>query len=100
MKRTVLLLSISVLAVVILASVQLAEAQQAVKVYRIGVLISAAFGVATEPFLDGFRQGLRELGYVEGKNFVLEIRWAEAKRDRVANLAAELVRLKVDIIVA
>jgi len=93
-------LSISVLAVLILASVQLAEAQQAVKVYRIGVLISAAFGVATEPFLDGFRQGLRELGYVEGKNFVLEIRWAEAKRDRVANLAAELVRLKVDIIVA
>ncbi len=77
-----------------------AEAQQAGKVYRIGVLISASPGVATEPFLDGFRQGLRELGYVEGKNVVLEIRWGEGKRDRVANLAAELVRLKVDIIVA
>ncbi len=86
-----------------------AEAQKAGKVYRIGFLISAsAEGIgsesenydATEHFIDAFRQGLRELGYVEGKNFVLEIRWAEAKRDRVANLAAELVRLKVDIIVA
>ncbi len=77
-----------------------AEAQQAGKVYRIGVLMSAASSVATEPFLDGFRQGLRELGYVEGKNIVLEIRFGATKRDRVANLAAELVRLKVDIIVA
>ena len=77
-----------------------AEAQQAGKVHRIGVLISASPGVATEPFLDGFRQGLRELGYVEGKNFVFEIRWGEMKRDRISNLAAELVRLKVDIIVA
>ena len=86
-----------------------AEAQQAGKVYRIGFLISAsAEGIgsesenydATEHFIDAFRQGLRELGYVEGKNFVLEIRWGEAKRDRLSNLAAELVRLKVDLIVA
>ncbi len=100
MKRTMLILSIFLLATLISGWVNLAGAQQAGKVYRMGVLISAAPGVATEPFLDGFRQGLRELGYVEGKNFVLEIRWGEAKRDRLPNLAAELVRLKVDIIVA
>jgi putative ABC transport system substrate-binding protein len=99
-KRIVLLLSILVLATLILGWVNLAEAQQAGKVYRIGVLITASPGFWSEPFLDGFRQGLRELGYVEGKNVVLEIRYGESKRDRVANLAAELVRLKVDVIVA
>ncbi len=100
---------ISTLALALLAAPLPAEAQQAGKVYRIGFLISAsAEGIgsesenydATEHFIDAFRQGLRELGYVEGKNFVLEIRWGEAKRDRLPNLAAELVRLKVDLIVA
>ena len=51
------------------------------------------------PFTDAFRQGMRELGYVEGKNFVLEIRGGGAELDRLSDLAAELVRLKVDIIV-
>jgi len=55
---------------------------------------------AMAPFIDAFRQGLRELGYTEGKNIVLEIRGGEAKPDRVSDLAAELVGLKVDIIVA
>jgi len=96
--RTIVL--VSTLALGLLAGLSPTEAQQARKVYRIGVLISATSGVATEPFLDGFRQGLRELGYVEGKNVVLEIRFRKVKRDRVANLAAELVRLKIDIIVA
>jgi putative ABC transport system substrate-binding protein len=77
-----------------------AKAQQEGKVHRIGVLISVSPSVGAEPFLEGFRQGLGELGYVEGKNVVLEIRFGESKRDRVANLAAELVRLKVDILVA
>ena len=76
-----------------------AQAQQAGKVHRIGFLLSASTSV-TESYIDAFRQGLRELGYVEGKNFVLEIRWGEGKRDRISNLAVELVRLKVDIIVA
>ncbi len=72
---------IPILAIVIRASVHVAEAQQAGKVYRIGVLISAAFGVATEPFLDGFRQGLRELGYVEGKTSSLKS--AGARRNAI-----------------
>lgn len=100
---------ILVLAFVILTSGRPTEAQQAGKVPRIGFLISAsAEGIgsksenydATLRFIGAFRRGLRELGYVEGKNFVLEIRWGEAKRDRLSNLAAELVRLKVDLIVA
>ncbi len=67
MKRIVLLLSISVLAVVILASVQLAEAQQPGKVYRIGYL-SVREADREKHLLAAFHQGLRELGYVEGKN--------------------------------
>ena len=48
---------------------------------------------------EAFRQGLRELGYVEGKNIIIELRYAEGKLDRLRDLAAELVRLKVDVIV-
>jgi putative ABC transport system substrate-binding protein len=91
------------LALVLLAAPLPAEAQQAGKVYRIGFL---AFGhrpvgkfVTTSP-LSAFRQSLRELGYVEGQNLVLEKRWAEAHLDRLLVLANELVRLKVDVIVA
>jgi putative tryptophan/tyrosine transport system substrate-binding protein len=75
------------------------EAQQSGKISRIGLLISPA---ATEmaPFIDAFRQGLRDLGYIEGKNIVLEIRGGGAEFDRISGLVAELVSLKVDIIVA
>ena len=83
-------------AVVLLALEVTAEAQQPKKVPRIGFL--AAIGRTTAR-IDAFRQGLRELGYVEGKNIVIEWRYAEGKRERLAELAAELVRLKVDIIV-
>jgi len=75
------------------------EAQQPGKIPRIGLLISVSSD-HTVPFIDAFRQGLRELGYIEGKNIVLEIRGGEAELARIADLAAELVRLKVDIIVA
>jgi putative ABC transport system substrate-binding protein len=75
------------------------NAQQPKKVPRIGLLVGASTAVAA-PWIDAFLQSLRELGYVEGKNIVLEIRGAEATPDRVSDLAAELVRLKVDIIVA
>jgi putative ABC transport system substrate-binding protein len=69
------------------------------KIPRVGFLISPS-SAEMAPFIDAFRQGLRELGYVEGKNLVLEIRGGGAEFARIADLAAELVRLKVDIIVA
>jgi putative ABC transport system substrate-binding protein len=86
-----------VLTFLFLVTVHLAQAQQPGNVHRIGLLISASDVIG--PFTDAFRQGLRDLGYVEGKNFVLEIRGGEAEPDRLYDLAAELVRLKVDIIV-
>ena len=82
--------------VAVLAAPLAAEAQP-VKVPRIGVL---RVGTAPDPNVEGFRRGLRELGYVEGQNVVIEYRWAEGKADRLPALAAELVRLKVDVIVA
>jgi putative ABC transport system substrate-binding protein len=74
-----------------------ARAQQAGKVYRVGFLgdSPAAFAVRTE----AFRQGLRDLGYLEGRNITIEYRWAEGKPERMRELAEELVRLKVDIII-
>src|SRR5688572_18064503 len=73
-------------------------AQQPKKVSRIGYL-QAPPSSAVAPRTDAFRQGLRELGYIEGKDIVIEYRYAEGKPDRIPALAAELVRLKVDIIV-
>jgi putative ABC transport system substrate-binding protein len=74
-----------------------AEAQQAAKIVRIGFLST---NLAASPHLpEAFRQGLRDLGYVEGRNVVIEIRDAEGKVDRLPALAAELVALKVDVIV-
>ena len=73
-------------------------AQQPAKVARIGFL-EASTPSAIAARIDAFRQGLRELGYVEGKNIVIDYRYAEGKFDRLSALAAELVNLKVDIIV-
>ena len=73
-------------------------AQQPTKIPRIGYLIAASLSAASGR-IEAFRQGLRELGYVEGKNIVIEWRSAEGKFDRLPALAAELVRLKVDVIV-
>jgi putative ABC transport system substrate-binding protein len=87
-----------VMSIVALASVHLAEAQQAKKVPRIGFLLASSLS-ANSARIEALRQGLRELGYVEGKNIVIEYRYAEGKLDRLPALAAELVRLKVDIIV-
>ena len=74
-----------------------AQAQPA-KIPRIGYL-GATSPAATAARLDAFKQGLRELGYVEGKSIVIDYRWAEGKLDRIPALAAELVRLNVDVIV-
>jgi ABC-type uncharacterized transport system substrate-binding protein len=83
---------------VALAAPLAAEAQQPEKLYRIGMLerTSTAINGAN---VDSFRQGLRDLGYVEGKHFVIEYRSADGRDDRYPGLAAELVRLKVDLIV-
>ncbi len=75
-----------------------AEAQQPTKIPRIGFL-SGGFPSTNSARHEAFRQGLRELGYVEGKNIVVEYRYAEVKADRERELAAELARLKVDVIV-
>jgi len=75
-----------------------AEAQQPTKIPRMGFL-SPSSPSALAARYEAFRQGLRELGYVEGENLVIESRYAEGKQDRVPALAAELVRLKVDVIV-
>src|SRR5512132_2582444 len=85
----------------LLAAPLAAEGQQAGKVFRIGVLGNVPL---TDPegarVWGAFIQGLRELGYVEGKNVTIEWRSSEGKYERLPELAAELVRLKVDIIVA
>ena len=75
-----------------------AEAQQPIKVPRIGYLITSLSAAAAST--DAFRQGLRELGYAEGRNIIVEWRSDEGKRDRQRALVAELLRLKVDVIVA
>jgi len=82
----------------LLAPCSAAEAQQPGKIARIGYLTGPSLSANTER-IEAFRQGLRELGYAEGKNIVIEWRSAEGKLDRLPALAAELVRLKVDVIV-
>src|SRR5262249_21119938 len=78
-----------------------AEAQQPGKGYRIGVLGPGSAAEALNVMrLENLRLGLREVGYVEGRNLTLEVRWAEGRPERLTDLAAELVRLPVDLIVA
>jgi putative tryptophan/tyrosine transport system substrate-binding protein len=74
------------------------EAQQPAKVFRIGLLGATSPSVESVR-IEAFRQSLRELGYVEDKNIVIQYRWAEENVDRLPDLAAELVRLNVDVIV-
>ena len=96
MKKQILALALSALLFVFGA---LVEAQQPTKIPRIGLLITSS-AAATASFVDALQQGLRELGYVEGKNIAIERRFAELKFDRLPDLATELVGLKVDVIVA
>jgi putative ABC transport system substrate-binding protein len=91
-------LSSILIAVVLLAVGVIAEAQQAGKIFRIGFLDnSTASGSAVR--LEAFRQELSKLGWIEGKNITIEYRFAEQKVERLPELAADLVRLKVDVIV-
>jgi putative ABC transport system substrate-binding protein len=84
-----------VLLALILANIHIADAQQPKKIPRIGYLT----GVGSAPN-EAFLQGLRDLGYVEGKNILIEFRTTEGKSERRPELAAELVQLRVDVIVA
>src|SRR5437588_1315531 len=93
MKKGTLTLFIS--ATLVLAPAYLAHAQKQASIPRIGVLL---LGAPPNANLDAFVQGLRELGYIDGKNILIEYRYAEGKEDRLPELATELVRLKVDAI--
>jgi putative ABC transport system substrate-binding protein len=83
-------------ALLLLAGSVPAQAQQAEKIYRIGFISSDSR--STVP-VDAFRQGLKEAGYVEGKNFIIEARYWEGRAERAPDLVADLLRLKVDVLV-
>ena len=83
----------------ILATIHLAEAQQSAKVPRIGFLSAVSSASIPRNRITAFQQGLRELGYVEGKNIIIEYRFADGKQDRLKEIVAELLRLKVAVIV-
>ena len=89
-----------ILALALLVAPLAAEAQQPTHVHRIGVLSGLGTTPGRDPFVEAFLEGMRALGYVEGQNLVLEYRGAEGQYERFPALAAELVRLQVDVIVA
>src|SRR5262245_27322299 len=90
-------LLVALVAVLILAVVQTVGAQQPKKIPRIGYLVGPSSAGSAR--YEAFREGLRELGYVDGKNIIIEWRSDEGNRDRARALVAELLRLKVDVIV-
>jgi len=100
MKSRKALISI-IFALVLFVAPLVGDAQPPRKVPRIGYLSESSLGSAgpASPAITGFQIGLRELGYIDGKNIVIEYRFTEGKRGRLPELAAELARLKVDIIV-
>src|SRR5215472_3452981 len=89
---------ICLFAATLLSTAHLAEAQQPMKIPRIGILLGGSSFLSVR--VEAFRQGLKELGYIEGRNVVIEHRYAEGKADRLPALAAELMGLQVDVIVA
>jgi putative ABC transport system substrate-binding protein len=96
MKKTIVLVAVAIL---MLASIHLAEAQQSEQKFRVSYL-SAGVAVARKPYLDAFRLGMRDFGFVEGQNLILKTRFAEGKFDRLPALAQELAQLKPDVILA
>ena len=85
---------------ILLAICPSAKAQRPKKIPRIGYLSGAGDPSNPGPNVEAFRRGLQELGYIEGKNILVEYRYIEGKRDRVPSLVAELVQLKVDVLVS
>jgi putative ABC transport system substrate-binding protein len=97
MKARIFALALSAMFLVFCVS---AQAQQPTRIPRIGFLVNGSVSdPATALRLDAFRQGLRELGYVEGKTIIIEYRYAEGKSERLPELAEDLVRLKVELFV-
>jgi putative ABC transport system substrate-binding protein len=92
-------ISVCLLITTLLLTVSFAEAQQQTKVPRIGYLSAAGDANNPGPYVAAFRQGLRELSYIEGKNILVEYRYLEGKRDRIPGLVAELLQLKVDVLI-
>jgi putative ABC transport system substrate-binding protein len=90
-------ISVPILCAMLVALCSFAEAQQQKRVYRVGYLASVRGGLETGK--DALRAGLRDLGYVEGQNIAVELRSAEGNLDRLPGLVAELINLKVDVIV-
>ena len=87
-------------AVILLAFAVIAEAQQPTKIPRIGYVSGTGTATNQGPYVEALRQGLRDLGHVEGQTFVIEYRGAEGQIERVPNLVEELINLKVDLLVA
>jgi putative ABC transport system substrate-binding protein len=87
------------LTVFFVASGSLAEAQQPAKIPRIGYVSGTGDASNQGPYVDALRQGLRDLGYIEGKNLVIDYRGAEGKLDRIPSLVNDLVQLNVDVLV-
>ena len=87
------------LAVLLLTSFNLAEAQQPTKIPRIGYISGTGNETNQGPYVEALRQGLRELGYIEGKNFTIEYRGAEGKTDRIPSLTIELIERQVNVLI-
>ena len=87
------------LAVLFLTSFNLADAQQPVKIPRIGYISGTGNETNQGPYVEALRQGLRELGYIEGKNFTIEYRGAEGKTDRIPSLTIELIERQVNVLI-
>ena len=98
MKKKMTLLALCAIPLALCSSA--AQAQQSGKISRIGYVRVVGVPSIPGPNVEAFRQGLKDLGYVEGKNILTEFRYAEGKPDRVPSLVAELVRLKVDILIS
>jgi putative ABC transport system substrate-binding protein len=86
------------LALTLLATPPAADAQTPGQVSRIGILASGSSTPRRAPSFEAFRERLRDLGWMEGQNFTMEMRWAEGSEERLPELAADLIRLKVDVI--
>ena len=98
MRRTLVLMV--TIAVGLFAAPRAAEAQEAGKVYRIGMIGPGRTDPGTEMIFRAFRERLQELGYVDGRNVIFERRWAEGRFERLPQLAEDLTAMNVDVIVA